>query len=156
MTPQDLLTRLLALPADAALVFVTPEGAIKGGYHVTEWKLHDIRSIDCGANLSAWSEAVLQLLDGSGGGHMTVGKFAAILRQSLAKLDGLGDWDMRVEFGHGNLGKRIFGLSEPIPEGDRVIITLTDQPARCKPADACRAARAKSAGAAPGADRACC
>lgn len=139
MTPNDLLTELAALPADAALVFETDNGPIKGNYHVTEWKLTDVRSIDCGANMSTWTEASLQLLDGSGGDHMAVGKFAAILRQSIAKLDGLGASDMQVEFAHNNRGKQIYSAAVPVLEGDQVTIALSDQSAVCKPAEAFRA-----------------
>ncbi|MEO1495038.1 MAG: DUF6428 family protein [Pseudomonadota bacterium] len=140
MTPQEMLTALNALPREAALIFETGDGEIAGGYHVTEWKVHDVRSIDCGATMAAWTEVSLQLLDGAGGDLMSVGRFASILAQSLAKLDGLGESAMQVEFAHGNLGKRIYHAAVPVLDGDRVVVALTDQHALCKPAEAFRAA----------------
>jgi len=134
MTPATLLETLEAMPAEMPLVFETADGEIGDGYHVTEYKLAHVTGIDCGARTSSWSEATLQLLDGTGGGHMKTGKFAGILRQSIVSVTGLGDAPLQVEFAHRNDGKRIFDLQTPELEGGRVTVRLGDTRAHCKPA----------------------
>ncbi len=134
MTLDDLLAATRALPPELPLVFVTDDGPVGPGYHVTELKLARIVSIDCGARTSSWSETVLQLLDGHGRAHMPVGKFAGILAQSVRKVDGLGASPAFVEFGHHNAGMQIFRPGEPeLTEGD-VVLRLHPVRAQCKPA----------------------
>jgi len=146
MTCNTLLETLDTLPGDAPLVFATPEGAIGDGYHVTEFKLAHVTGIDCGARMSNWSEATLQLLDGAGGGYMKAGKFAGILRQSIRNVSGLGDAPLQVEFAHGNRGKRIYLPETPELTGGRIVIGLRDTRANCKPALDRKIALGSSAG----------
>ncbi len=142
MTPQSLLETVNALPADLPLVFQTGEGAVGDGYHVTELKLAQVTSIDCGGRVAAWTEAALQLLDGpggsagdsSGGGYMKVGKFASILSQSVYRVRGLGDSPLHVEFAHGNAGLRIYDIAVPELRDGVVAIGLQESRAQCKPA----------------------
>lgn len=134
MTPLSLLDGLKKLPADLPLVFETGDGAIGAGYHVTEFKLAAVDSIDCGGRLASWTEAALQLLDGDGGTHMKVGKFNTILAQSIASLNGLGESPLQVEFAHENRGMRIYDLSPPELGEGAVAIRLSDVRAHCKPA----------------------
>lgn len=134
MTPLSLLDALEKMPAELPLIFRTGDGAIGEGYHVTELKLAVVNSIDCGGRLASWTEAGLQLLDGHGGSHMQLGKFNAILAQSIASLKGLGDSPLQVEFAHGNRGMRIYDLSEPVLGDGAVAIRLSEVRAHCKPA----------------------
>jgi len=134
MTPETLRTALDELPAEAPLLFLTDEGEITGGYHVTELKLAHVTAIDCGARRSDWAEATLQLLDGHGGAHMTVGKFNVILAQSIRHVDGLGDAPLRVEFAHGNTDLRLLEIGAPVRRGQKVTIPLGAAHAVCKPA----------------------
>ncbi|MEP3045894.1 MAG: DUF6428 family protein [Roseibium sp.] len=144
MTPQDLYDTLAALPDDAPLVFQTGDGAIGAGYHVTEFKLAEIASIDCGGRLANWSEAALQLLDGTGRDHMTVGKFSKILHQSIARLPGLGDTHLHVEFAHANNGLQIFQISVPELMEGVVAVHLSPNRAHCKPALEAAATRSEA------------
>ena len=82
-TARELIAALEALDPDAALGFATDTGEIGGRYHITELKLSEIRSIDCGGRESRWSEAAMQLLDGHGAGWMAAGKVVAILKRSV-------------------------------------------------------------------------
>ncbi len=134
MTLNELLETLTALPAEAPLVFRTGEGSIGEGYHVTEFKHAQVTGIDCGGRVAVWEEAALQLLDGKGGSHMPVGKFASILRQSIARIRDLGDCRMQVEFAHGNLGLRVFQPSLPELRNGVVDLHLSEGRAHCKPA----------------------
>jgi len=156
MTPLSLLETLQALPSDLPLVFRTEEGAIGDGYHVTELKLAQISSIDCGGRLAAWTEAALQLLDGNGGGHMPVGKFAAILDQSIARVKGLGDCPVHVEFAHGNKGMRLYDIALPELLSGQVEVALTETRANCKPALDYTAANEVAGCCGSGAAAACC
>ena len=147
MTPRDLDTALADSPDGARLIFETSEGPIGAGYHVTEWKLARVQSIDCGARRADWTEASLQLLDGYGGQHMTVRTFRGILNKSIAALPDLADAPFSVEFAPGNAGLRIFQASPPRLDADRVTIALRDGGAICKPAQV---------GQATGAAASCC
>ncbi|WP_298963760.1 DUF6428 family protein [uncultured Roseibium sp.] len=134
MSLSDLLETLQALPSEAPVVFLTDEGEIGAGYHVTELKLSHVTSIDCGARIASWSEAALQLLDGADGGHMTAGKLSAILRQSIARVSGLAAVPLKAEFAHGNEGMHLYGIDTPELEGAKVVVRLTQLRAHCKPA----------------------
>ncbi|MEM8590934.1 MAG: DUF6428 family protein [Pseudomonadota bacterium] len=139
MTLNDLLAALDPLDPAAPLIFATDDGAIAGGYHVTEFKFAHIESIDCGGHRHRFDEAILQLLDGRGGARMAAGKFAAIARRSAKAVVGLGEAPLKVEFAHGNAGKVIYEIAAPevVPTGIRV--GLRGDAAACKPAVAARA-----------------
>ncbi|GAB2183839.1 DUF6428 family protein [Roseibium sp. LAB1] len=134
MTLNDLLDLLDALPTEAPLVFSTDAGPIGDGYHVTELKLVQVDSIDCGARRSNWTECVVQLLDGEGDGHMSVGKFSAIARQSSHKINGLADHELQVEFAPRNSGLRVFQPLVPELLNGTVALFLKEARAHCKPA----------------------
>lgn len=130
----ELIEAIRTLPQDVPLVFSTPDGLIGTGYHVTELKLAHINSVDCAVNLDAWTEATLQLLDGHGTTHISVGKFANILDQSTHKVEGLGNSPLRVEFAHGNGGIQIFEPAVPVFTDGTAQIKLQPIKALCKPA----------------------
>ncbi|MCV3274108.1 DUF6428 family protein [Roseobacter sinensis] len=134
MTPNELLLQLTALPADHTLIVETPDGPIGAGYHITELKYAQMTGIDCGARFSRWDEATLQLLDGHGGNALTVGKAAAILRQSIASVPGLGDSPLHVECAPGNRGLRRYRPGDLRSDEDAAILPLAEQTAQCKPA----------------------
>lgn len=153
MTLTDLLTALAPFDPAQPLVFETEDGPIAGGYHVTEFKLAQIESIDCGGRRSAFTEAVLQLLDGRGGARMGVGKFSEIAGRSTAALPGLGLAELRVEFAHGNAGKAIYALGTPRATDQGIALPLLGDAALCKP----KAEMAQGCcGPAPVAASACC
>lgn len=154
MTLNDLLKTLKTMTPQAAVVFSTQEAVIGGGYHVSELKAARITSIDCAGRTSEWNEAVVQLLDGPGGAHMSVGKFVRILENSLSKLEALKDVPALVEFAPGNAGLRRFSLDIKNNTADRVDIQLSDEKAVCKPAFAF-AGRAGDHGAKAPANRCC-
>lgn len=133
-TLSDLAAVLAAVPAETSAVFVTSEGDIGGGYHVTELKLAEIASIDCGARRGRWREAQMQLLDGHGRTHMNAGKLAAILDRSISAMPGLAEVPFTIEFAHGNRGLSRYRLGIPVPEKERVTLPLAAEHAQCKPA----------------------
>ncbi len=156
MTLTDLRAALGAMNPDAELVFQTEDGTIGGGYHVTEFKLSDVTSVDCGGRTDAWSEATLQLLDGAGGDRMRVEKFARILDQSLGALPGLGAAPLTVEFAPSNAGLRLFHPAAPKASGDRALVRLDQGRAVCKPARDFAASQRPAVRPGTMAARACC
>ena len=133
MTAAKLLSSLGTMNPQASLIFVTDDGDIGGDYHVTEFKRATVTGIDCAGRVSNWTEATLQLLDDSGSEHMSVGKFTAILAQSLARVEGLGDVAMRAEFAPRNRGLRMYNMAPPAMRGDDVVLHLSEDRAACKP-----------------------
>ena len=133
MTLKEFLTKLGAMPSDADLVFAAEGKEIAGGYHLTEFKLARIASIDCAARTSAWTEASMQLLDGSGGEYMKLGKFTEIASKSAEFVPDLDQVTLGVEFSPENAGIRIYDLGEPTFENGRVNVPLTPRTASCKP-----------------------
>lgn len=134
MTLDDLITATRAFPPDTPLVFFTDDGSIEEGYHVTELKFARVSSIDCAAQTDAWSEAILQLLDGQGRNYMSTGKFAGILAQGARHIAGLGRAQLRVEFAHGNAGLQIYEPLAPKMFEGSVSLKLRPVTAQCRPA----------------------
>lgn len=134
MTLNSFLEKLAAAPSSAPLIFRTDQGDVGAGYHVTEFKHSKITGIDCGAQISEWSETSVQILDGEGDAHMKVGKFAGILRQSLSHVAGLGEAPTRVEFAPGNDGLRTYEIGDPEIQGGKVLVHMQEMNAVCKPA----------------------
>ena len=144
-----MIEQLQTVPADASLVFKADGHDIQGDYHLTEFKVAQISSIDCGARVTEWTETSMQLLDGCGGEYMQVGKFLSIAEKSVNTLDGLGLAPLRAEFSPGNAGLRLFTLSAPEVVDSKVVVQMQEGRATCKPAadnDCC----------APRQDTACC
>jgi hypothetical protein len=133
-TLTDLMADLSRAASNTPAVFRTEAGDIGAGYHVTELKLHDINSIDCGGRLARWKEAQLQLLDKADGEHLTAGKVHAILSRCLQALPGLADVPLSVEFAPGNRGLARYNLGAVTERGDRLELPLIDDQALCKPA----------------------
>lgn len=134
MTFATLLSGLKSFDSNAALVFEVNAQVIGAGYHVTELRHSTSTGIDCGGNVETWQDARLQLLDGPGETHMSVGKFSSILGKSLTKLPMLSDVPLLVEFSPDNLGLRLMVLGEPFMKDGRVFLNLRDSKAVCKPA----------------------
>lgn len=127
-----------SLPDDpkAPLVFVTDEGEIAPGYHITEVRVASIDAIDCGRGQSRWKESQLQLLDGSktASEFMSIGKFRQIAQASSRALPDLGGSTLVVEYAPGNAAfSRYSPVSVESRQG-RIYIGLTAHHAVCKPA----------------------
>lgn len=133
-TLNDMLKNLAEYDKSAPLVFVTPEGKISGGYHVTELKQGAITSIDCGGNVDDWHETTVQLLDGRSGEHMSVGKFSAIATKSLNILSALGEAQLFLEFALNNEGLRRYEIQSVSQQNGQVHTYLKEVHALCKPA----------------------
>ncbi|MBJ3764585.1 hypothetical protein ILP92_17760 [Maribius pontilimi] len=130
----DLLKELERQEPSHPLVFETAEGEISPGYQVTELRHSFSKGIDCGGNVETWSEARLQILDGQGQTHMSVGKFSSIVAKCLAVMPELASASLMIEFGHNNTELRLMSPRHLELRGKRVIIVLGNLRAVCKPA----------------------
>lgn len=100
VTLNDLLARLRGAD-DHPVAFRTPHRAVRPGYHLTEFKLAHVRSVDCGRGAHEWDEAIVELMDGDGGDAkpMRASKLASIVAEVIAALPAMGDAPLVVEFG---------------------------------------------------------
>lgn len=133
MTLNDLVQALAAVDPKVPLVFDAPSGRTAPGYHVTEVRLATLEAVDCGGVRSNWREAILQILDGQGRGYMPVGKFLDIAERSVAAIDGLDQYEIRVEFASGNDRLELLSLQAPRIDDARIVVPLSPVQAACKP-----------------------
>ncbi len=131
-TLEDLLEAVQHRP-DASLLFAIEDVEIAEGYHVTELKQVNITGIDCGQNVDRRQETHIQLLYGSVSPAMSVSKFDAIARKSAEAVSGLLDHPLFVESGPGNLALRRFKIQDVVHKPDRIVITLENDRAQCRP-----------------------
>ncbi len=134
ITLQRLTEELDQVPPDQPLIFASDDGDIGPGYHVTELKHLAVNSIDCGGQRSVWNEAQLQLLDGHDGKHISVGKFIAIARRSMAAVTGLGDVPLSIEYAPLNQGLHRYHIGDAALGADGLRLSLVPDTAHCKPA----------------------
>lgn len=120
--------------AERALIFATNEGPIGAGYHVTELRLNNVKSIDCAGRQATWQDGTLQLLDGYGEAHMKVSKLGEIIKASVAAIPELESAPLHVEFAPGNEGLRLYNVNGFQRTEDALIVQLQEQQAACKPA----------------------
>lgn len=151
-TLDALLIPLTEAPAEARVQFRTPQGEIGAGAHLTELKLAQVSSIDCGGRLSDWTEAQLQLLDSQTGTPLTAGKIADILHRSAQALPGLLTAALSIEAAPGNHGLRRYRIGSVQATGAQIVVDLAPEHAQCKPA---QQASLSCCGAGP-AQAACC
>ena len=133
-TLNTLRAELTDADLDRRLVFATIDGPIGAGYHVTEFKLAQVQSIDCGARTANWQEAQMQILDGYGESHMTVAKFTAIADQTVNAIPALGDVPITIEFAPRNQGLHLYQIGAVQRTDTDLIVGLQDRQAACKPA----------------------
>ena len=155
------LLDMLAAHGAQPLVFHYEGAAIRPGYHITEVKAGRFSALDCGANPEAWDEIFVQLWDVEEGdrGHMSAGKFSAIIRKvsDHVALDGAAR--LTFEVSDGIQPMRIYSAGAPVLEDNALHIHLAARPASCKPRDrwlAEQAVPAKSACCSGSAAQPCC
>ena len=133
MTPSDLSRHLSTLPPDAPVRFVAEGAAFGPGTHVTEIRRHAVASLDCGGQRADWTEATLQLLDGTGGQPITASKLLGILTKAESALPDLGDAPLHVEGAPGNGPMIRFTPATPNLQDGEIRIALGGTQALCKP-----------------------
>lgn len=154
MTLDDLATALAGFDPDAPLIFVTDAGEIGPGYHVTELTHASVTGIDCGGQITAWTEAALQIINGHGDTYLKAAKLAAILDHSLNSVEGLGSAPLRIQYAPDNAGLRLYELARARQAGGRAVLQLSPAHGLCKPME--RAAQGVSAVLISGSRPRCC
>jgi len=121
---------------DVPLTFYLGDIPINQGYHVTEVKYATIKSMDCGKQVDAWDELLIQLLDGpadSGQGFMSTSKFTNIVSSALDSLPANENPDLFFEFSPNNGPLQKLRIQTIECEVDNVSVLLADERAACKP-----------------------
>jgi hypothetical protein len=124
---------------EARLVFHAEGTAIRPEHHVTEIKLTQMRSLDCGKGEAQWDETLVQLLDGpatapDNGVHMSARKFAETAGSGLNGLRAPAKAELFFEFGPANSAARKLAVHSIEQRGDTWEVQLGGVSAVCKPA----------------------
>ena len=135
------LFSILKEHSNKALLFGYNESQLVAqNYHITEVKHTAIKAVDCGGQMDAWNETIIQLLEPAsynGEAAMSCLKAAGILNKvgTLAAYD----MDAIVKFEYGNTSFHTAHLPvDQVLVGDnKIIIQLKSDATQCKAADAC-------------------
>ena len=123
-----------------SLTFIYGGRAVAPGYHVTEIKTAQVKSLDCGANPEAWAETMIQLWDvdgvpGEPESRMTIRKFLAIMRKFDKDVGLIAASTLTFEVSDPQSPLALYGVAHLEVAEDRVTVTLEARPASCKPRD---------------------
>jgi len=134
---EALQTKLGESP-DIPVTFHVDGTGIHQGYHVTELKHAQVRSIDCGrhSEVEIWDEITVQLLDGttqSTQGHMSSTKLRTIVNSALTKLEVDAAAQLFFEFAPDNGPLRKLSVDTIESSDDELVILLESEKALCKP-----------------------
>jgi len=124
------------------------EKRVPAGYHVTEIKSATLSTVDCGGVLGAWTETVIQLMQGGfdpDAGYMTVEKFLKIYGQVTPKIAIELQSELRFEYGDADQPAVHYAVSRLETGTEGVTVHLDWLGVRCKANDRARAARAAQA-----------
>jgi hypothetical protein len=130
------LLELLASHDEKLLVLQCGLQRVQAGYHVTEVKAGSFVTLDCGGNLDAWQETILQVEDtaaSEGASVMTVGKLRSILAQVDRKVRLNGDARLTFEVSRSDEAMRVYDVAGVEIDEERAIVHLGVRPAICKP-----------------------
>ncbi|TGL92436.1 hypothetical protein EHQ68_01080 [Leptospira congkakensis] len=109
-------------------------------YHITEFKLAKIQSVDCGGKSDSWFEIILQVLEPKVEGDtesMTLAKVNSILKKVNGSMDIPNDATLRIEFGNTETAMRQYFVSEMLPKENSFVIQLKDGKTECKASVSC-------------------
>ncbi|PJZ43980.1 DUF6428 family protein [Leptospira brenneri] len=109
-------------------------------YHITEFKLANIQSVDCGGKSDSWFDIILQVLEPKTKENtkfMTLGKVNSILKKVSTSMLIPDDARLRIEFGNDNIAMRQYFVSEMQPKNHAFRIQLADGKTECKANESC-------------------
>lgn len=109
-------------------------------YHITEFKLATIQSVDCGGKTDSWSEIILQVLEPKiekDTESMTLNKVNSILKKVTTSMNIPEEATLRIEFGNDATAMRQYFVSEMQPIGNSLLIHLKDGKTDCKASVSC-------------------
>lgn len=132
---EGLISILVSKP-ELPLRFYLGDVSINNGYHVTEVKYANIKSMDCGKNSDAWDELLIQLLDGNPNsiqGLMSTSKFARIVSAAIEALPDKSAPYLFFEFAPNNAPLLKLRIQDIACDDKELTIHLTHEVAACKP-----------------------
>lgn len=109
-------------------------------YHITEFKLAKIQSVDCGGNSDSWTEIILQVLEPKiekDTESMTLSKVNSIIKKVTNVMEIPSNSILRIEFGNDQSAMRQYFVSEMIPMENALLIQLKDGKTECKASASC-------------------
>jgi Family of unknown function (DUF6428) len=119
MTTNDFVAHLRRVQSKP-LVFVNVDGeTIHPGYHLTEIKVAELATVDCGGEKNHWKETIMQLWvpeNERSEEFMTAGKFLSVYQKVGRMIDVDPAAEVRFEYGDENffpLNYHVESVSEP-------------------------------------------
>ncbi|MBM9545492.1 hypothetical protein JWG40_00565 [Leptospira sp. 201903074] len=109
-------------------------------YHITEFKLANIQSVDCGGKSDSWSEIILQVLEPKvekDTESMTLAKVNSIIKKVTNSMNIPEEATLRIEFGNEDTAMRQYFVSEMKPQENSLLIHLKDGKTECKASVSC-------------------
>ena len=136
MTTQS-FTDLLRQHPEKEVIFDFGNGhELPKSWHITEIKSIHVDSVDCGGNLHAYQETVVQLWISekeSPEKHMLAGKamqiFDIVNRKQPLRLE----TEIRFEYGYRDLPTSVYNVNEVTEKEGQIIIKTSVAPTACKP-----------------------
>ena len=119
---------------DIPLLFSLDGVKIGNGYHVTEIKLAEVKSVDCGKSSDNWQEVIVQLLDGaSSEPAITCAQFQKIMTLAQLRLHASNNAVLLFEFSPANGTLHRLQVRAIVNHADAIIVELEGTKAECKP-----------------------
>ncbi|SMO47699.1 DUF6428 family protein [Gracilimonas mengyeensis] len=119
------------------LYFTLPDGSrIAGDLHITEIQNHQVDSVDCGGNMHAYQETVVQLWINERSGktaEWTTDKAIKIIDIVGKKIEYIDDAELFIEFGDSAHPTMKYSVKEVEADTGVVNIHLNVKPTVCKP-----------------------
>ncbi|TGL15688.1 DUF6428 family protein [Leptospira meyeri] len=109
-------------------------------YHITEFKLANITSVDCGGKSDFWTEIILQVLEPKieeDTESLTLSKINSIIKKITNVMEIPSNAILRIEFGNQKSAMRQYFVSEMIPMENSLLIQLQDGKTECKASASC-------------------
>ncbi len=152
------ITRLQQAP-EAKLQFQYADNSrVNPNYHITELKLANITSVDCGGRLDAWPELVVQIWEPetvTGEGPMEVKKALKIMDIVEGKMSIPPAARVKIEYGNAGFPTRQMPVESIEMAGGELIVHLVPDTTQCKAGDVCGKPKIKLSELSPS-TAACC
>lgn len=141
MTTQDFLS-LIAEHQDKALLFeYAPKKYAGTNYHITEVKHITVDSVDCGGQVDAWKETIIQLwespLDILNTKYMSAYKALAILKKVGTMKPYTLDAEVKFEYSNSMFHTAQLFVNDFVIQDQNLIIKLGIEKTACKALDIC-------------------
>lgn len=118
-----------------------PGKRLRPDFHITEVKNVTVEATDCGGRTDTWKETVIQLWEAPhiehAGPSITAGKALAILKRVHRAQPLMTESPLKFEYGNTSFHTCQMNVLGSVPEGDHLIIQLTNEATQCKAQELC-------------------